>query len=397
MEATGSVAPAPAHIVRCQGDLALVMSGGGARAAYQVGFLRVLARRHPQLEIPILTGVSAGAVNAAFLAAHSGTLAERVDRLFALWHELELDDVLRVGPLGLFTQVAWWGASLLSGGRIRSSHSGMVDTTPLRAFLERVLDAPGGRIDGVRRRIESGELDALAITASSYTTGQSITWIQGREMPTWERPGRRSRPAEITVDHVLASSALPMLFPAVRVENEWFGDGGVRLTAPLSPAVHLGARRILAISTRYSRTRAEAEDPAIVGYPPPAQVAGVLLNAIFLDQFDGDALRLELLNRLVSQLPEAKSEGLRRIELYVLRPSQDLGRLANEYEAQLPRTFRFLTRGLGTRRTRSNDLLSLVMFQNDYLRALLELGERDGEARASEIDRLLGAPLVTSA
>jgi NTE family protein len=188
---------------------------------------------------------------------------------------------------------------------------------------------------------------------------------------------------------VLASSALPLFFPAVQVEDEWFGDGGIRLTAPLSPAVHLGARRILAISTRYGRNRAEADDPAVLGYPPPAQVAGVLLNAIFLDQFDGDALRLELLNKLVRSLPEGRRAGLREIELHMLRPSSDLGRLANEYEARLPRTFRFLTRGLGTRHTRSNDLLSLLMFQGDYLRALLELGERDGEARAGEIDRFL--------
>ncbi len=383
----------PAGIARCEGDLALVMSGGGARAAYQVGLLRVLARRHPELEIPILTGVSAGAINAVFLAAHSGRLALRVERLVEIWNRLGVRDVFRVGPLGLFTQVAWWGGSLLSGGRWHSARRGMVDTAPLRGFLRDVLDAPQDTIAGVGSRIARGELRALAITASSYTTGKSITWIQGCEMPTWERPGRRSRPAEITVGHVLASSALPLLFPAVKVENEWFGDGGIRLTAPLSPAVHLGARKILAISTRYGRTRAEADDPAVVGYPPPAQVAGVLLNAIFLDQFDGDALRLELTNRLLERLPGEQREGLRTLQLCVLRPSRDLGRLANEYEAELPRTFRFLTRGLGTRRTRSNDLLSLVMFQNDYLKALLELGERDGETRAAEIDRFLAAPL----
>ncbi len=367
------------------------MSGGGARAAYQVGLLRVLARRHPDLEIPILTGVSAGGINAAFLAARMEPWPERIDRLTELWSNLEAARVFRVGPLGLFTQVAWSLASLSSGGHLASKRRspGMVDTAPLRALLEEILQATGGEIHGIEENLRRGRLRAFAITTSSYTTGQSITWVQGSEIPHWERPGRRSRAGRISVDHVLASTALPLLFPAVRIENEWFGDGGIRLTAPFSPAVHLGARKILAISTRYARTKDEADEPAVVGYPPPAQVAGILLNAIFLDQFDGDALHLQLINRLLEKLPKEDHAGLRRVELCILRPSCDLGRLANEYEPRLPRTFRFLTRGLGTQRTRSNDLLSLVMFQTDYLRRLVELGERDAEARSAEIDAFL--------
>ena len=187
----------------------------------------------------------------------------------------------------------------------------------------------------------------------------------------------------------MASSALPFFFPAVEVDGAWYGDGGIRLTSPLSPAVHLGARHIIAVSTRYARTSEEADRPAVVGYPPPAQVAGVLYNAIFLDQLDSDALRMQQVNEFVSWLPQ-RADGLRRIELLVLRPSQDLGRLANAYEAQLPRAFRFLTRGLGTRETRSNDMLSLVMFQSDYVRHLIELGEADAKARLPQIRRFLG-------
>jgi NTE family protein len=191
------------------------------------------------------------------------------------------------------------------------------------------------------------------------------------------------------VDHVLASSALPFLFPAVQVDGAWYGDGGIRLTAPLSPAVHLGARRILAVSTRYARSRDEADRPAITSYPPPAQVAGVLYNAIFLDQLDSDAYQLRRINNLIAQLPKTQRDGLRHIELLMVRPSVDLGRLANEYEPELPRAFRFLTRGLGTRETRSNDLLSLLMFQNDYVTRLVELGEADAAARRPEIERFL--------
>jgi NTE family protein len=184
----------------------------------------------------------------------------------------------------------------------------------------------------------------------------------------------------------MASAALPFFFPAVEVDGAWYGDGGIRLTAPLSPAVHLGARKIIAVSTRYARSRAEAERPVVNGYPPPAQVAGVLLNAIFLDLLDADALRLQQINSLIDRLPPDSRNGMRHIDLLVLRPSQDIGRLANDHEFDLPRGFRFLARGLGSRETRSNDMLSLLMFQKDYIARLIELGEADARARAGEID-----------
>jgi NTE family protein len=216
--------------------------------------------------------------------------------------------------------------------------------------------------------------------------------VQTREdavMPSWERPQRKSHMSALRIDHVMASAALPFFFPAIEVDGAWYGDGGIRLTAPLSPAIHLGATRILAVSTRYARTREEADRPQVTGYPPPAQVAGVLFNAIFLDQLDADALHLRQINQLIEALPEDQRGGLRPLDLLVLRPSVDLGRLANDYEADLPKAFRFLTRGLGTRETRSNDLLSLVMFQPDYVRRLLELGEADAEARKADIARFL--------
>ncbi len=187
----------------------------------------------------------------------------------------------------------------------------------------------------------------------------------------------------------MASAALPFFFPAIQVDDAWYGDGGIRLTAPLSPAIHLGAKKIIAVTTRYARTREEADRPMIAGYPPPAQVAGVLFNAIFLDQLDGDALQLRQINELIEMLPDEKRQGLRPIDLLVVRPSEDLGRLANAYEAELPKGFSFLTRGLGTRETRSNDMLSLVMFQPDYVKRLMDLGEADAEKRRADFERFL--------
>jgi NTE family protein len=374
-------------------DFALVLSGGGARAAYQVGVLRYLAREFPAVVPEILTGVSAGGINAAFLAARPEPYVERIEQLASMWLDIHIEQVFRVDLRNLTSKTLRWSGRLLGGGKspIPPAKS-LVDTTPLRELLGKVLQADeNGELTGITKNL-NGWLRAIALTGSSYTTQQSITWVQTRQdcqIPTWERPQRRSAPCALRVDHVMASSALPFFFPAVEVNGNWFGDGGIRLTAPLSPAVHLGAGRILAVSTRYARSQEEANRKQVIGYPPPAQVAGALYNAIFLDQLDSDALHLAQLNRLLALLPPERHDGLRHIDLLVIRPSEDLGRLANAYEPDLPRAFRFLTRGLGTKETRSNDMLSLVMFQKDYVARLIEMGEADAQARHGEIYRFL--------
>jgi len=376
-----------------EGNLALVMSGGGARAAYQVGMLRWLARRHPNLHVPILTGVSAGAINAAYLAARPEDFRTRVEQLAKLWGHLTAERVFRVDTLSLGRNVLRLGFKLVSGGFISAPRPrAAVDTRPLWGLLEEALEARDGALPGIEDNLKRGALRAVAITTSSYTTGQSITWVQGSGIPQWDRAQRKSVNATLNVRHVMASAALPIFFPAVDIDGQWYGDGGLRLTAPLSPAVHLGADRILAISTRYQRSRVEADQPAVTGYPPPAQIMGSLFNAVFLDLFDADALGLQRLNGVVESIPEERREGLRTIRLIVIRPSRDLGKLANDYEVRLPAAFRFLTRGLGTQETRSNDLLSLLMFQPDYLTRLIELGEADAEARRDEIEDLLAEP-----
>jgi len=388
---------------RGSGRLALVMGGGGARAAYQVGFLRCLARHYPDLEIPILTGVSAGAINAALLASHHGTFAQAVEELAGLWAGLRVENVFRVDAPSLAGHVVRWGLHLLSGGLLRASRpKGLVDTCPLENFLSEALHAVDGELTGIQANLDRGRLEAVAITTSSYSTGRSVVWVQGAEVEPWDRPLRQARPTRLTVDHVMASSALPLFFPAIRIGGEYYGDGGIRQPAPLSPAVHLGAERIMAISTRFGSgpsfdpwTDRTADGPpssgerAVVGYPPPAQVAGVLMNAIFLDLLDQDVHRLERLNGLLEELPPERRKGLRPIRLLSLRPSEDLGRMASQYEPQLPRGFRFLTRGLGTRETASPDALSLVLFQPDYICRLMDQGEADAEAQSDQIESFL--------
>lgn len=382
-----AAAPAPDR-----GELALVLTGGGARGAYQVGMLRYLARAYPELRFPIQTGVSAGAINIALLCQHHGTFRQAVDELAALWAELVPEKIFRVDMRSLMSNVGRWGLRLTSGGVTDARTRALVDTAPLRQLLEEALAPVHGELTGIDYNLHRGTLRAVAFSTTDYTTGQSVVWVQGRDIETWERPGRASRQCRLTVDHVMASSALPLFFPAVQIGPHWYGDGGIRLTAPLSPALHLGASKILTVSTRYDRTRGEASRPDIAGYPPPAQVIGLLLDAIFLELVDQDVARMERMNEVLARVPQDQRQGMRIVELMVLRPSRDLARIAAEYEPRLPRAFRLMTRGLGTRETASPDVLSMLMFQDDYAKRLMALGESDAERRAEEIDRFINAP-----
>ncbi len=373
-------------------DLAIVLTGGGARAAYQVGFLRCLARFMPEVRFPIITGVSAGAINAAYLASHPGRTAEAAEGLTRLWSDLEVRHVFRTDSFSLVKHMARWALTLVSGGSsIGPRVKGLVDTQPLRDFLEGCLTVEDGEIVGIQHNIDRGRLEALALTTLDYTTGRTVTWVQGRAIEGWERSYRRSEAAKLTIDHVMASSSLPLFFPAVKLGSHWFGDGGIRLSAPLSPALHLGARRILAISTRYARSSEEAAAPATNGYPPPAQIAGNLMNSVFLDLLDQDLERADRFNQMLEKIPPEDRGDMRILEIEVLRPSVDLGKLSAQYEAKLPGAFRFLTRGLGTRKTTSPDYLSLLMFEPTYLRELIRIGEEDAEQRLDDIARLIEA------
>ena len=341
----------------------------------------------------LLTGVSAGAINAVFLASRRGPFSSTVDDLSKLWASLTVDQVFRVDTRSLLGNLSRWGLRLVSGGgTIAPPLSGLVDTAPLRRTLEAVFKpAPSGEIMGIDGNLEADRLAALAVVTSSYTTGRSVAWVQGCDIQDWERPFRLSRQTHITVDHVMASTALPLLFPAVKLENTWYGDGGIRLVAPLAAAIHLGASRILAFSTRHQRSQNEAERPQVRGYPAPMQIAGQLLNAIFLDDHDRDALNLTRINHLIEDLPPERRRGLRVVDLVLIRPSQDIGRLAADYEVRLPRLFRHLLRSAGARETTSPDLLSLLMFDPEYLKALMDIGEADAEARADDIAAILTA------
>ncbi len=367
-----------------------MLGGGGARAAYQTGVLRHIGRRIPDLEIPVLTGVSAGAINVGFLAAHQGGFGEATDALKRRWRSLTTEEVFRSDPWSLLWIAARWGAALLSGGaRIYPRARGLVDTAPLRVFLRRSMDS-----SGIAGNLRTGRLEAVALSALSYQTGRTVTFVHGRwPIEPWESVQHRSVRARITIDHVMASAAIPLLFPAVKIGQQFYGDGSFRYTSPLAPAIHLGSDRILAVSARYEQSRSEARQPDTLGYPPPAQILGLIFNSVFLDTLDADAARLRRVNTLLARISEEERAelGLRPVDLLVLRPSRDIGQLAAEYEGRLPRTLRFFVRGLGTPETRTGDFLSYLLFESAYISRLIELGENDAEENWERIEPFLAA------
>ena len=371
-------------------QLALALGGGGARAAYQAGVLRGIASQFPEFRAPLLTGVSAGAINVAHLANHTGPFREKIDDLARLWESLRFDDVFSIEAASLIWRVTRIGLRLSVGmppGIARANS--MVDTKPLRRFLFRSLNIETEDLSGIEKNIAAGQLSAAALTALNYDTGESVTFIQGKAIEDWERPLRKGVKTRLNVEHVMASAALPLLFSPIRIGDEWYGDGGIRLVAPLSPAVHLGADRLLVISTHFEfpphcKLRKKAEGP-----PSPAVVLGALYDAVFLDQLDHDALQIERINNLLGKLQPQDRRGLREIETVVIRPSADLGALANDFEERLPRTFRYFMRRFGSKEAEEQDLISTVMFHKDYIDELLRLGERDAATHAEAIAKLL--------
>jgi len=350
--------------------------------------LRYIGRRYPHRRIPIITGVSAGAINALHLAAFQGELREATADLEGQWRSLTTNQVFRSDPITLARIAVHWIYTLVSGrARVGPRARSLVDTEPLRRFLRRAVDPRG-----IDENLREGHLRAAAVSATSYQTGQTVTFVHGvRSLDMWKRPHRIAVRDRLTVEHVMASAALPLLFPAIRLDGHFYGDGSIRQSAPLAPAVHLGADRILAVSARYGRSVNEARHPIIEGYPPPAQVVGILFNSIFLDTLDADAIRLERMNSLLRRCAESGNADLqfRPIDFLLLRPSEDLGQVAAEHASQLPRMVRYLVGGLGSGEGRTSDFVSYLLFEESYLGALMELGEADAAAQWDRIERFL--------
>lgn len=368
--------------------IALVLSGGGARAAYQVGALSAIAECAPGMRLQIMTGVSAGAINIAHLAAHRGEFATAVHDLREEWKRLTPDRVYCVRATNLArASFRWFWNRVLRRETAPGVMRGLMDMSPLRRFLTGCID-----LDGVDANIAAGRLRAAALTATSYTTGQTVTFVQGIDsLPVWERSQRIGVHTKLTLDHVIASAAIPIIFPAVKLPDGFYGDGSVRQIAPLAPAIHLGATHIVAVSMRAEKP-SSVPVRAVGEYPATAEVMSLLFNAVFLDSLDGDAERLERINRLLAERgSEAETAGLRPIKLLMLKPSRDLGAMSRGFHHLLPTGVRRVVESLGSKREGSVDFVSYLLFEPSYTDLLAELGFEDAMRKRSEIDEFLGA------
>jgi NTE family protein len=370
---------------------ALILPGGGARAAYQVGALRALARLTPKgrpLPFPILGGTSAGAINAAILAIHADDFRRGVARLMRWWRRVQVREVYRADLATLSRHGMRWLADVLGGRPGPDKAAAMLDSSPLRDLLGHAIDF--SRVDD---RLRDGTLKAFAVNATSYSTGVATTFFAAHpSLAPWRRMRRDGRRTTLGVEHLLASTAIPFVFPAVRVENDWYMDGSVRQLTPLSPAMHLGARRIVVIAVgQFAGQR--AAPTANPGYPSFAQTAGHALSTIFLDNLGADLERLHQINRLASVCPadDIVRRGVRlaHVDAFVLAPSRDLGEAALRFASQLPLGVRTLLRGFGSTRGTGANLTSYLLFQPGFIRALLALGYADAMARREEIEAFL--------
>lgn len=369
----------------------LVLSGGGARAAYQVGVLRAIAEILPAHEpnpFDIICGTSAGALNAAGLATHACCLHDGVGMLESVWGEFRSEQVYRTDWWGVVAR-GWRFMMTLAFGRLRRDLPiSLLDNSPLRELLNAQLN-----MSRIQEGIDAGHLRALCLTASGYSSGESVSFFQGlAELENWRRARRIGVRSALTIDHLLASAAIPIFFPAVRVNREFFGDGALRQLSPVSPALHLGAEKVLVIGVGGQSKRHVREKT--VAYPSIAQVVSHIMNSSFVDSLEADVERLTRINRTLDLIPDevrTQHTTLRKVDVLVMSPPAEvLDAIAMRHARLLPKSIRMFVRGSGATHRSGSGVLSYLLFESPYCRDLMDLGYHDGCARRDDLRRFLG-------
>ena len=371
--------------------IGVVLTGGGARAAYQVGVLRAVADLLPARSanpFPVVTGTSAGAVNATAIAVHADRFRVAIGNLERVWRNFQVGQVFRADSGTVIRSGLHWALAMMSGGWLLPPPRSLFDNSPLRELLRGQFD-----FAGIRRSIDAGHLDAIAMSAAGYTTGRSVSFYDSKPgCDPWSRTRRTGEPTDLSLDHVMASVAVPFLFPPVSLGDEYYGDGAMREANPFSAAIHLGAQRLLVIGTR-NENRPRPPLPPIC--PTFGQIFGYMLDALFSDGLYADLERLTQINQIVDRVGALQGVGennvhLRRIDIMVIMPSRDLSEIARHHTASLPRALRTLLRTMGALNSGGGQLMSYLMFQDSYTRELIALGYQDAMKRSDDLLSFLG-------